>query len=170
VIVGAGFGGLWAAKELAKEPAVDVVLIDRNNYHTFIPLLYQVAAAELEPEQIAYPIRSIFRRSDNVRFRLGEVEGVNLAAREVHVSGERINYDYLILAAGSITNHFGIESVAKHAYGMKDLVEAVNLRSRILSLCEQAAHESDAERRRAMLTFVVVGGGATGVEFAATLA
>ncbi len=170
VIVGAGFGGLWAAKELAKEPGIDVTLVDRNNYHTFVPLLYQVAAAELEPEQIAYPIRSIFRGRKNIRFYLGEVKGVDLNAREAEVDGERLAYDYLILAGGSVTNHFGIESVAQRAFGMKDLIEAVELRSRILYLCEEAARERDPDRRRALLTFVVVGGGATGVEFAATLA
>ena len=170
VVVGAGFAGLWAAKELACDPHADVLLIDRHNYHTFAPLLYQVAAAELEPEQVAYPIRSIFRRRNNVRFFLGEVKSVDLDARKVQVGDEWIGYDFLILAAGSVTNFFGIGSVAARAFGMKDLAEAVNLRSRILRLCEEAAKERDPARRRALLTFVIVGGGATGVEFAATMA
>lgn len=169
VIVGAGFGGLWTAKGLARA-AVDVTLIDRNNYHTFVPLLYQVAAAELEPEQIAYPVRGVVRRYDNVRFVMDDVRGVDLERREVLTTDEEIGYDYLVLAAGSVTNFFGNEAVARHSFGMKDLAESVKLRSHILASCEEAAHEIDSERRRALLTFVVVGGGPTGVEFAATLA
>ena len=169
VIVGAGFGGLWAAKALAGRE-VDVTLVDRNNYHTFVPLIYQVAAAELEPEQIAYPVRGIVRRYENVRFAMAEVEEVDLNGREVRTNEERIPYDYLILAAGSVTNFFGNEGVARHAFGMKDLIESVKLRSHILKIFEMAVREQNPERRRAMLTFVVVGGGPTGVEFAATLA
>lgn len=169
VIVGAGFGGLWAAKALAGAP-VDVLLVDRNNYHTFLPLLYQVAAAELEPEQIAYPVRGVVRRHPNVRFFMAEVHGVDLEGREVLTGSGSLPYDYLILAAGSVTNFFGLESVERCGRGMKDLQEAVGLRSEILSRFEEAAKEPDAARRRALLTFVIVGGGATGVEFAGTLA
>lgn len=169
VIVGAGFGGLWATKALAGAP-VEVCLLDRNNYHTFLPLLYQVAAAELEPEEIAYPVRGVVRRRSNVRFIMTEVQGIDLEERVVRTEDGRLSYDYLILAAGSVTNFFGIESVAEHGYGMKDLREAVSLRSEILCRFEEAAREEDAERRRALLTFVIVGGGATGVEFAGTLA
>lgn len=169
VIVGAGFGGLWATKALAGAP-VEVWLLDRNNYHTFLPLLYQVAAAELEPEEIAYPVRGVVRRYSNVRFMMTEVQGIDLEERAVLTSTDRLPYDYLILAAGSVTNFFGMESVAKHGYGMKDLREAVALRSEILCRFEEAAREGDAERRRGLLTFVIVGGGATGVEFAGTLA
>lgn len=169
VIVGAGFGGLWAAKALAGAP-VDVLLVDRNNYHTFLPLLYQVAAAELEPEQIAYPVRAVVRKYPNVRFVMAEVQGIDLAERAVVTTAGRLSYHYLILAAGSVTNFFGMESVAKHGFGMKDLREAVALRSEILTRFEEAARESDPGRRRALLTFVIVGGGATGVEFAGTLA
>lgn len=169
VVVGAGFGGLWAAKALANAP-VEVVLVDRNNYHTFLPLLYQVAAAELEPEQIAYPVRGVVRRHPNVRFFMAEVHGVDLEGREVLTGSGSLPYDYLILAAGSVTNFFGLESVERCGRGMKDLQEAVGLRSEILSRFEEAAKEPDAARRRALLTFVIVGGGATGVEFAGTLA
>lgn len=169
VIVGAGFGGLWAAKALAGRE-VEVTLVDRNNYHTFVPLIYQVAAAELEPEQIAYPVRGIVRRYQNVRFAMAEVEEVDLAGRLVRTSEESIPYDYLILAAGSVTNFFGNERVARYAFGMKDLVESVKLRSHILRIFEMAVREEDPQCRRAMLTFVIVGGGPTGVEFAATLA
>lgn len=169
VIVGAGFGGLWAAKGLAGNE-VDVTIIDRNNYHTFIPLLYQVAAAELEPEQIAYPVRGIVRRHQNVRFIMADVTGIDLQSRQVVTDAERIDYDYLVVATGSVTNFFGNDAIAQHAFGMKDLSESVKLRSHILERCEEAAREKDPERRRALLTFVVVGGGPTGVEFAATLA
>lgn len=169
VIVGAGFGGLWAAKELAGKP-VDVLLLDRNNYHTFVPLLYQVAAGELEAEQIAYPVRSIVRRKPNVRFLMAEVVDVDLEAKCVITREDRIAYDYLVLAGGSVTNYFGLESVAQRAWSMKDLSEAVALRSRVLELFERAAREEDPGRRRSLLTFVIVGGGPTGVEFAATLA
>lgn len=169
VIVGAGFAGLWAAKGLAGQE-LDVLLIDRNNYHTFVPLLYQVAAGELAPEQIAYPVRSIVRRRENVRFLMAEVEGVDLETKTVYTLEDQIEYDYLILAGGSVTNYFGLQSVAERAWTMKDLSEAVALRSQVLHLLERAAREEDPDRRRALLTFVVVGGGPTGVEFAATLA
>ena len=169
VIVGAGFAGLWAAKSLAGKE-LDVLLLDRNNYHTFVPLLYQVAAGELAPEQIAYPVRTIVRRRANVRFLMAEVERVDLQAKCVYTPEDRIDYDYLILAGGSVTNYFGLESVAERAWTMKDLSEAVALRSQVLHLLERAAREEDPDRRRALLTFVVVGGGPTGVEFAATLA
>jgi len=169
VIVGAGFGGLWAAKGLAGHD-VDVLLIDRNNFHTFVPLLYQVAAGELAPEQIAYPVRSIVRRQRNVRFLMAVVERVDLEARCLYTREDRIPYDYLVLAAGSVTNYFGLESVAQRAWTMKDLASAVALRSRVLEILERAVREEDPQRRQALLTFVIVGGGPTGVEFAATLA
>lgn len=169
VIVGAGFAGLWAAKGLAGRD-VDVLLIDRNNYHTFVPLLYQVAAGELEAQQIAYPVRTILRRKPNVRFVMAEVVDVDLERKCVITREDRVPYDYLILAGGSVTNYFGIESVAQRAWTMKDLSEAVALRSQVLHLFERAARENDPIRRRSLLTFVVVGGGPTGVEFAATLA
>lgn len=169
VIVGAGFAGLWAAKTLAGQD-LDVLLIDRNNYHTFVPLLYQVAAGELAPEQIAYPVRSIVRRSENVRFRMARVERVDLDAKAIYTGEDRIDYDYLVLACGSVTNFFGMKSVAERAWTMKDLSEAVALRSQVLEVLERASREEDPARRQALLTFVVVGGGPTGVEFAATLA
>lgn len=168
VVVGAGFGGLFAAKGLAKAE-VDVILVDRNNYHTFIPLLYQVASAELLPEEIAYPVRTIARRQRNLRFILAEVIGVDLDAKVVKTTREELPYDFLILAAGSVTNFFGLESVERHAFGIKDLPESVALRNHILERFEQASHEEDPEKRKALLTFVIVGGGPTGVEFSATL-
>lgn len=168
VIVGAGFGGLFAAKGLAGAPA-DVIIIDKNNYHAFVPLIYQVAAAELDPVEIAHPVRTIARRHENMSFIMDEVKRVDLPGRRVITGEGSIDYDYLVLAAGSVTNFFGLVPVARHAFGMKSLSDAFHLRNHILLAFERASRETDAERRRAMLTFVVVGGGPTGVEFSATL-
>jgi NADH dehydrogenase len=169
VIVGAGFGGLRAARALRNAP-VQVVLLDRNNYHLFQPLLYQVATAGLEPEQIAKPVRAILRGQRNLDFRMVDVTGVDLAARRLATTGGGpVAYDHLILAVGGETNYFGLESVARHGFGLKDVPEAVAIRNHVLTCFEQAMLEPDAERRRAQLTFVVVGGGPTGVEMAGAL-
>lgn len=168
VIVGAGFGGLRAAKALARAP-VRVVLIDRNNYHLFQPLLYQVAMAGLEPSSIARPVRRILRGQKNLEFRMAEVTGVDRGARVVHTSAGDVAYDYLVLASGGRTNYFGIESVARNALGLKGLADAVAIRNHVLSCFEQAVLEPDLERRRSLLTFLVVGGGPTGVEMAGAL-
>jgi len=169
VIVGAGFGGLAAVRGLAASPA-EVVLVDRNNYHTFLPLLYQVAAAELEATEIGYPVRSILRRLPGVRFVMAEVKGLDLAGRAIETNGPRLTYDYLILAPGSVPNFFGVEGADQHAFPLYSLQQAVALRNHILSLFEQAAQEPEPEICRRELTFVIVGGGATGVEFAGALA
>ncbi|HEY8531006.1 MAG TPA: NAD(P)/FAD-dependent oxidoreductase [Limnochorda sp.] len=169
VVVGAGFGGLWAARALAGSPA-RVTLLDRHNFHTFLPLLYQVAAAELEPEDIAYPVRGLIRGLANVDFLMAEVERIDLQRRQVITDGGALAYDYLVLATGSQTNFFRMESVAAHAFELKDISQAVALRSHILRLFEEALREPDPVRRREMLTFVVVGGGPTGIEFAGALA
>lgn len=165
VIAGAGFGGLAAARMLAKAP-VDVLLINRTNYHGFWPLLYQVATAGLEPESIAYPVRAILRRYRNASFLLAEVTGVDFGRRLVQTNTGPVSYDYLILAAGSTTNFFGNERIARYTMGMKDLNEAQRLRNHVLLCCEHAAAESDPNQRAALLTFAVVGGGPTGVELA----
>lgn len=170
VIVGGGFGGLWAARRLARSGRVDVVLVDRNNYHTFLPLLYQVAAAELEPEQIAYPLRGIFRGRRRVSVAVAEARGVDLDRRTLHTDGPDIPYDQLILAPGSRTAFFGVKGAAEHAYLLKSLEDAVRLRNRILACFEAASLTEDPVRRAALLTFTVVGGGPTGVEFAGALA
>lgn len=169
VIVGMGFGGLRAARALAGE-GVEVLLLDRQNYHLFQPLLYQVATAALEQEAIAYPIRAMVRRWEGVNFRLAEVCGADFDKRRLFIAGDVIDYDYLVLAAGSVTNFFGMESVERHAYDLKKLDDAVELRNQILGSFERAARESDPARRKALLTFVIVGGGPTGVEFAGALA
>ena len=168
VIVGAGFGGLRAARALRRAP-VQVILLDRNNYHLFQPLLYQVATAGLEPEQIAKPVRAILRGQRNFDFRMAEVTGADLAARRLETNAGAVPYDYLILALGGQTNFFGLDSVARHGFGLKDVHEAVAIRNHVLTCFEQAMLEPDPERRRARLTFVVVGGGPTGVEMAGAL-
>jgi NADH dehydrogenase len=169
VIVGAGFGGLRAARALARAP-VRVVLLDRHNYHLFQPLLYQVATAGLEPEGIAKPVRAILRGQRNLEFRMAEVTGVDLGARAVRTDAGDVPYDHLILAMGGETNYYGNEGVARHGFGLKDVAEAVAIRNHVLRCFEEAMLEPDAERRRALLTFVVVGGGPTGVEMAGAFA
>ena len=169
VVVGAGFGGLSVARALANTE-VEVLILDCNNYHGFWPLLYQVATAGLEPEAIAYPVRAIIRNFPNVDFRMVEVTGVDLAAREVQTADRRIPYDYLVLAAGSTNNYFGNDALATQTFGLKDIDEAEHLRNAVLTAFEQAATETDPARRRALMTFVIVGGGPTGAELAGAFA
>jgi len=168
VIVGAGFGGLRAARALRRAP-VQVVLLDRNNYHLFQPLLYQVATAGLEPDQIAKPVRAILRGQKNFDFRMVEVSGVDFNGRRLQTSAGPIAYDFLILAHGGETNFFGLDGVQTHGLSLKDVADAVEIRNHVLTCFEQAMLEPDPERRRARLTFVVVGGGPTGVEMAGAL-
>ena len=165
VIVGAGFGGLSAARTLSRAD-VDVLVLDRNNYHGFWPLLYQVATAGLEPEAIAYPARAILRRYDNTSFLMTEVRGVDFDRKQVQTDRGPIGYDYLVLAAGSANNYFGDDALAEKTFGMKDIDEAERLRNHALLAFERAVSESDPARRAALLTFVIVGGGPTGVELA----
>ena len=169
VIVGAGFGGLWAARAFTRTD-FQVLLIDRNNYHTFLPLLYQVAAAEVEPEEIVYPVRSILRPLSNVDFLLAHVKEIDFSARTLRTSVAAVPYDYLILAAGSATHFFGVAGAADHAFTLKTLDDGVRLRNHILCHFERAATDRDVERRRRRLTFAIVGGGPTGVEYAGALA
>ncbi len=169
VIVGAGFGGLAVARRL-RGATVDVTVLDKQNYHTFIPLLYQVATAGLEPEEIAQPVRRILRGASNVRFRLATVTGVDPERRCVLTNEGEFPYDYLVLAAGSVTNFFGLESVARTAAALRDLDDAERLRDAVLGAFEEAALEVDPARRRELMTVVVVGGGPTGVELAGALA
>lgn len=168
VIVGMGFGGLRAAKALSGK-GFDVLVIDRRNYHLFQPLLYQVATSSLEEESIAYPVRAVIRGWKGVRFRLAEVTGVDFDNRLVKLVDGEVEYDYLIMAAGGATHFFGLQSVEERAFQIKGLNHAVRLRNHILNIFERADRESDPEKRRALLTFVIVGGGPTGVEFAGAL-
>ena len=169
VIIGAGFGGLWAARSLAKAP-VEVYLVDRHNYHTFLPLLYQVAAAELEPAQIGYPIRATLRQMPNVHFILGEVTHVDVHEQIVHTTNSALPYEYLILATGSITRFFNIPGAEAYGFPLKTMEDGIRLRNHILTCFEQASQTAAADLRQKLLTFVVVGGGATGVEYAGALA
>src|SRR5688572_18202586 len=169
VILGAGFGGLNAARQLANVP-VRITLIDRQNYHLFQPLLYQVAIARLLPSQIAYPLRTIYRRQANLTFQMGEVTSIDLEKRYVRLNGSVIAYDYLIVAVGVETNFFGMHSIEQNGFQLKDIPSAMKTRNHLLKMFEQASHEADAEKRRAMLTFLVVGGGPTGVETSGALA
>jgi NADH:ubiquinone reductase (H+-translocating) len=168
VVVGAGFAGLRVARGLRGAP-VDVTVLDKHNYHTFIPLLYQVATAGLEPEAIAHPVRRIVT-APNIRFRLASVTGVDLEQRRVITDAGDFHYDYLVLAAGSITSFFGLESVARHAATLRELDDAETVRDRVLASFEAAAAEKDRARRQALMTTVIVGGGPTGVELAGALA
>lgn len=165
VIIGAGFGGLRAARALGRAKA-QVILIDRNNYHLFQPLLYQVATAALSPDEIAHPVRAILRQQKNIEIHLAEVQRVDLEGRRLETSTGEVPYDYLILAVGGQTNYFGLETVAEHGFGLKGIPDATAIRNHLLSMFELAAHENDPDLRRALLTFVVVGGGPTGVECA----
>lgn len=168
VIAGAGFGGLTCARAL-KRAAVDVLIVDRNNYHLFTPLLYQVASALLDPGEIARPVRSLIRPLANVDFKQAEVTGADLDGRMLLTDRGEIPYDYLVLATGSQSDYFGNASLARHAYGLKDLEEGLALRNRILSQFESSRWATDAEQRRVLLTFAVVGAGPTGVELAGSL-
>lgn len=168
VVVGAGFGGLSVAKSLSRAP-VSITIVDRRNFHLFQPLLYQVATAALNPSDIAYPIRTVFRRQRNVeRIVLGEVVGVDPAERTVDLAdGERLSYDTLVLATGATHSYFGHDDWRQTAPGLKTIEDALTIRRRILEAFERA--ERDPEKGQAELTFVVVGAGPTGVELAGAL-
>lgn len=168
VIVGAGFAGMNAAQSLRDAP-VDVLLINQTNYHLFQALLYQVATAGLSPSDIAYPVRAIFRRQKNLRFRLTRMTGLDPQAQVVHTTHGDIPYDYLILALGGETNYFGQESVARHSLTLKDLEDSVTIRNHILKLFESSTQETSPEVSKAMRTIAVVGGGPTGVELAGSI-
>jgi NADH dehydrogenase len=169
VIIGAGFAGLAAARTFSRK-RVEVLLFDTHNYHAFLPLLHQVATAELEPEQIAYPIRNALRNSPNVHFSMARVEDINLAEQVIETDRTLISYDYLIVATGSKTYTLNIPGASEHTFRLNTLPQAIALRNHIINCFEQAAKEPDTQKRRELLTFAIVGGGATGVELAAALA
>ena len=170
VIAGAGFGGIEAARALAKSP-VDITIVDRQNHHCFQPLLYQVATAALSPADIAWPIRHILRGQDNVTVLLAEVVGVDVARRRVLLSGaEPIAYDHLVVATGSMHSYFGHDEWAEFAPGLKRIVDATRIRRSILLGFERAEMQHDKAEQQRLLTFVIVGGGATGVEMAGAIA
>lgn len=177
VIVGGGFAGLNAAKTLADNPEVEVILIDKRNHHLFQPLLYQVATAGLNPSDIAAPIRAQFSNNSNIEVHLGKIGQVNLKSKSIappeDLTGEtgmHVQYDYLILACGARHSYFGHNEWEDFAPGLKTLEQATEIRKRILSSFELAENETDPEKRAALLNFVIVGGGPTGVELAGAIA
>ena len=170
LIVGAGFGGLSAAQALARAP-VEVTVVDRRNFHLFQPLLYQVATAALNPADVAWPVRSILNRQRNARVLLGEVEAVDTAARMVRLAdGRRLPYDWLIMATGATHNYFGHDQWAPIAPGLKRIDDATLIRRRILLAFERAENTADADERRRLMTFAIIGAGPTGVELAGAIA
>ena len=171
VIIGGGFGGLYAARELKRAPA-RVTLIDRQNYHLFQPLLYQVATGELSPANIAVPLRGLLHRQKNTNVLMAEVMGIDVGARRLTLRGDdqQIDYDTLIVASGSQFNYFGRDDWSEFAPGLKTVEDALTIRRRVLSAFEKAELESDPLKQKAATTFVIVGGGPTGVELAGALA
>src|SRR6266705_46453 len=171
VVLGGGFGGLNTAKQLANQPDVFVILIDKRNHHLFQPLLYQVATAGLSPGDIAVPIRSQFAHTPNVEVHSGEINGVDLKEQFIKSSGsgEGIEYDYLVLACGAQHAYFGHDEWEEFAPGLKTLEQATEIRRRILLAFEEAERTTDSELRKYYLTFVIVGGGPTGVELAGAI-
>lgn len=169
VIIGGGFAGMALTKKLLKEK-VQLVLLDRNNYHTFQPLLYQVSTAGLEPDSIAYPLRKIIRENENSFFRLTEVKSISPEINTIHAGIGDVIYDYLIIATGSKTNFFGNKSIEENAMWMKTVPQALNIRSLILENLEQAVITDDPDKRKALLNFVLAGAGPTGVELSGAIA
>src|SRR5690554_2539217 len=169
IVIGGGFGGISFIKRLRREK-VQIVLIDRHNYHTFQPLLYQVSTAGLEPDSIAYPLRKIFRKFHDFYFRMAEVEKINPAANTIYTSIGNLKYDYLVIATGTRTNYFGNESIAQNSMPMKTVPQALNIRSLILQNIEKADRAKNKDDRKRLLNFVIAGGGPTGVELAGALA
>lgn len=169
VIIGGGFAGISLAKKLSKQE-VQVVLLDRHNYHTFQPLLYQVSTGGLEPDSIAYPIRKILKDFPNFHFRLANVEEINVVENKVLTDIGELKFDYLVVASGSETNYFGNSEIEKNSMAMKTIPQSLNLRSLILENFEEALLTSNLHERNALMNFVIVGGGPTGVELAGALA
>ena len=169
VVIGCGFAGLKFVKNINTKH-YQVVLFDKNNYHTFQPLMYQVASSGLEPDSIVYPIRKVFKHKKNFHYRMAEVHRVDTDKKMVYTSVGELDYDYLIMATGAVTNFFGLENIQKYSMPMKTVVEALNLRSVVLQSFEKAINADDIQERDAWMNFVIVGGGATGVELAGALA
>lgn len=169
VIIGGGFGGIEVAKAL-KNKEVEVMLLDRNNHHTFQPLLYQVATGTLDAPSIAFPLRKMFRKQENFTFRIADVLGIDAKNKTLDTDIGSISYDYLIIATGATTNFFGNQDIAYNAMPMKNVKEAVNIRSFLLQNIEESLLKTNADERAAFLNFVVVGGGPTGVELSGAIA
>lgn len=170
VIVGAGFAGMRLARKLNNKPGFEIVLLDKFNYHQFQPLFYQVATAALDPSNISFPLRKAFHGSKNVHVRIEELKGVDTAAKKIHTNAEGISYDVLVLATGADTNFFGNNQMAAHAFPMKSVVEALQLRHRFIQNFEDALLAKSTKEIERLLNVVIVGGGPTGVEVAGALA
>src|SRR5438067_1085641 len=169
VIIGAGFGGIAAAKEL-RHASIEVTVIDRQNHHCFQPLLYQVATAALSPADVAWPIRHILRKQKNTTVLMAEVRAIDTTERRVEIDPMSVPYDFLVLATGAAHSYFGHDEWAEVAPGLKRIEDATRIRRRILIAFERAELATDESKRRGLLTFVIVGGGATGVEMAGAIA
>lgn len=169
VIIGGGFGGISVARKLLNKQ-VQVVLIDKRNFHTFQPLLYQVSTSGLEPDSIAFPLRKFLNKSNNGYFRMAEVEKINAEDQTIHTNIGSLSYDYLVIATGSKTNFFGNENIENYAVWMKTIPQALNLRSLIFENLEQASITEDQSQRKCLLTFVIAGAGPTGVELSGAIA
>ena len=169
VIIGCGFAGLKFLKKI-NSSKYQVVLIDKKNYHTFQPLLYQVASSGLEPDSIVYPIRKIFKGKKNFFFRMAETESIDVDNKIVSTSIGQVKYDILIIATGATSNYFGMKNIQKYSMPMKEVVEALNLRSLIIQNFEEALNTNDLEERERLMNFIIVGAGPTGIELAGALA
>jgi NADH dehydrogenase len=169
VIIGAGFGGISLIKKIGNKD-VQIVLLDKNNFHQFQPLLYQVATCGLEPDSILFPIRKLFKRYKNVYFRMVTVTKVDSKSKTVYTKIGNVPYDYLVIANGSDTNYFGLKDIEKHCVGMKSIQESLDIRSMILESLEKAEISKNESEKEALMNFVVIGGGPTGVEVAGALA
>jgi NADH dehydrogenase len=170
VVVGGGFAGVNFVKKLSKDKRFHITLVDKNNYHFFPPLLYQVAAAFIEPSNISYPFRRMFQEKTNLRFHLGSLTKVNPGSNSIETDTGILHYDYLVLAVGTESNFFGIENVQQHALPMKTIDDALNLRNHLLLSMEKAVRTGDSQEREKLLNIVIAGGGPTGVEIAGMLA
>ncbi|MEM7726601.1 MAG: NAD(P)/FAD-dependent oxidoreductase [Cyanobacteria bacterium P01_A01_bin.45] len=168
IVLGAGFAGIEAAKKLAKSD-VEILLIDRHNYHTFIPMLYQVATTLLYPHHIIYPIRRLFRNFPQIRFLQGKVQEIDFDQQIVFIESTTIHYDYLIIATGSNSQYLGVPGAPEHTLPMRTLPEAIALRNHLLNRLEQAVKTIDPDKRQWLLNFIIVGGGATGIELTGAL-
>jgi NADH dehydrogenase len=168
VIIGCGFAGLKFAKNINSKK-YQIVLLDKNNYHTFQPLLYQVASSGLEPDSIVYPIRKIFKGKPHFHFRMAETNAINTNAKMVYTSIGELSYDYLIIATGGISNFFGMKNIEHYSMSMKSLTDALDLRSLSIQNFENALNTNDLEERESLMNFVIVGAGPTGIELAGAL-
>lgn len=169
VVIGAGFAGLKLARKL-KNKNYQVILLDKNNYHQFQPLFYQVATAGLEPSAISFPLRKVFHNTPNVTFRMAEAQRIDQSQNRLYTDIGYIEYDYLILAMGADTNYFGMKNIMENSIPMKSVSEALFIRNKIISNYERAINIADIEKRKALMNVVIVGGGPTGVELAGAMA